>query len=73
MSCRLATVKGIAAAEGLRKPPVSRILRPALLAPEIVDAILAGQTDQALMLGRLQRPLPHALINNVPPTATVLL
>jgi hypothetical protein len=37
---------------------VSRILRLALLAPDIVDAILAGRTDQALMLERLERPLP---------------
>jgi len=37
---------------------VSRILRLALLAPDIVEAILAGSTDQALMLERLERPLP---------------
>jgi hypothetical protein len=29
-----------------------------LLAPDIVEAILAGQTDQALMLEHLERPLP---------------
>jgi hypothetical protein len=34
-----------------------RILRLALLAPDIVDAILAGRTDQAIMLERLERPL----------------
>jgi hypothetical protein len=34
-------------------PPVG-----VLLAPDIVDAILAGQTDQALMLEQLERPLP---------------
>jgi hypothetical protein len=37
---------------------VSRILRLALLAPDIVASILAGQTDQSLMLERLERPLP---------------
>ena len=37
---------------------VSRILRLALLAPDIVEAILAGRTDQPLMLTRLERPLP---------------
>ena len=37
---------------------MSRILRLALLAPDIVDSILAGQTDQALMLEHLERPLP---------------
>jgi hypothetical protein len=37
---------------------VSRILRLALLAPEIVDAILAGRTDQGMALEQLERPLP---------------
>jgi hypothetical protein len=37
---------------------VSRILRLALVAPDIVEAILAGQKDQALMLEQLERPLP---------------
>jgi hypothetical protein len=34
------------------------ILRLALLAPEIVEAILEGRADGALMLEQLQRPLP---------------
>jgi hypothetical protein len=29
----------------------------ALLAPDLVDAILSGQTDQMLMLAKLERPL----------------
>jgi hypothetical protein len=37
---------------------VSRILRLALLSPDIVEAILAARTSQALMLERLERPLP---------------
>jgi hypothetical protein len=37
---------------------VSRILRLALLAPDIVDAILAGRTDQGMLLEQLERPLP---------------
>jgi hypothetical protein len=36
----------------------SRILRLALLAPDIVEAILAGGTDQGMMLEQLERPLP---------------
>jgi hypothetical protein len=28
------------------------------LAPDIVETILSGQTDQSLMLERLERPLP---------------
>jgi hypothetical protein len=30
----------------------------ALLAPDVVDAILAGRTDQGMMLEQLERPLP---------------
>jgi hypothetical protein len=37
---------------------VSRFLRLALLAPDLVEAILAGKTDQALMLGGWSGPLP---------------
>jgi hypothetical protein len=53
-----ATVSEIGDAENISKSYVSRILRLALLAPDIVDGILAGSTDQALMLERLERPLP---------------
>jgi hypothetical protein len=30
----------------------------ALLAPDIVEAILAGRLDQSMMLEKLERPLP---------------
>jgi hypothetical protein len=53
-----ATVSEIGDAENVSKSYVSRILRLALLAPDIVEAILAGRTDQALPLERLVRPLP---------------
>ena len=49
---------GVSEAEGLRKPSVSRILRLALLAPDIVEAILTGRTDQGMVLEQLERPLP---------------
>jgi len=52
------SVSDIGDAENISKSYVSRILRLALLAPDIVEAILAGSTDQALMLERLERPLP---------------
>jgi hypothetical protein len=52
------TVSEIGDAENISKSYVSRILRLALLAPGIVEAILTGRTDQALMLERLERPLP---------------
>jgi hypothetical protein len=53
-----ATVSEIGDAENISKSYVSRILRLALLAPDIVEAILDGQADQALMLEKLERPLP---------------
>ena len=52
------SVSDIGEAEGISKSYVSRILRLALLAPDIVDAILAGRTDQSMILERLERPLP---------------
>jgi hypothetical protein len=48
----------ISNAEGISKSYVSRILRLALLAPDIVDALLAGKTDQGVMLDQIERPLP---------------
>ena len=44
--------------ENISKSYVSRILRLALLAPDIVEAILAGRMDQGLMLERLEQSLP---------------
>ena len=53
-----ASVSEIGDAENISKSYVSRILRLALLAPDIVEAILAGRTDQGMMLEQLERPLP---------------
>jgi ParB-like chromosome segregation protein Spo0J len=52
------TVSEIGDAENISKSYVSRILRLALLAPDIVEAILAGRTDQGMVLDQLERPLP---------------
>jgi hypothetical protein len=52
------SVSEIGDAENISKSYVSRILRLALLAPDVVDAILVGRTDQSMMLERLERPLP---------------
>jgi hypothetical protein len=52
------SVTEISEAEGINKSYISRILRLALLAPDTVEAVLAGKADQALMLERLERPLP---------------
>jgi hypothetical protein len=52
------SVSEIGDAENISKSYVSRILRLALLAPDLVDGILAGSTDQTPMLEQLERPLP---------------
>ena len=52
------SVSEIGAAESISKSYVSRILRLALLGADITEAIFGGMADQALMLERLERPLP---------------
>jgi hypothetical protein len=39
-------------------PALSRILRLALLAPDIIEAIVMGRAVRSLMLEKLERPLP---------------
>jgi len=53
-----ASVSEIGDAENISKSYVSRILRLALLSPDIIEAILAGRTDQSLTLKRMEQPLP---------------
>ena len=52
------SISEIGDAENISKSCISRILRLALLASDIVDVILAGRTDQGVMLEQLERPLP---------------
>jgi hypothetical protein len=52
------SVSEIGDAENISKSYVSRILRLALLSPDIIEAILAASTDQGIMLEQLERPLP---------------
>jgi hypothetical protein len=51
-------VSDIGDAENISKSYVSRILRLALLSPDTIKAILAGSTDQGIILEHLERPLP---------------
>jgi len=48
----------IADAERISKSSVSRILRLALLAPDIIEAILCGWSDQRLMLDKVDGRCP---------------
>ena len=52
------SLSDIAAAEKLSPSYVSRIARLALLAPDIVEAILAGTLNQSVILDRLEKGLP---------------
>jgi hypothetical protein len=52
------SVRDIGDAENISKSYVSRILRLTLLAPDIVEGILAGTTNQGMVLEHLERPLP---------------
>ena len=52
-----ATIEEIAEAENINPSYVSRVLRMTLLAPEIVDAILAGRPPPGLTMARAMRPL----------------
>ena len=52
-----ASVSEIGELESISKSYVSRILRLALLAPDIIEAIVV-EADELLMLEKLERPLP---------------
>ena len=56
------TVSEIGDSEDISKSYVSRILRLALLAPDIIEAILGGRADQSLMLERLEQSLPASWV-----------
>ena len=52
------TVGEIAAAERINSSYVSRVLRLTLLAPTVVEAILAGRQPEEMALARLMGPAP---------------
>ena len=47
-----------AEAENIRQSYLSRVLRMTLLAPEIVEAILAGRQPDGLTMTRAMQPFP---------------
>ena len=53
-----ATIEEIAEAENINPSYVSRVLRMTLLAPEIVEAILAGRQPKGLTMARAMQPFP---------------
>jgi hypothetical protein len=53
-----ATIEEIAQAENINPSYVSRVLRMTLLAPEIVEAILAGQQPERLTVVRAMQSFP---------------
>jgi len=53
-----ATIEEIAEAENINSSYVSRVLRMTLLAPEIVEAILAGRQPDGLTMARAMQPFP---------------
>lgn len=58
-----ATIEEIAEAERINPSYVSRVLRLTLLAPEIVDAILAGRQPEGLTMTRAMQPFPGVWAN----------
>lgn len=52
------TLQEIADAENINPSYVSRLLRMTLLAPEIVEAILAGRQPPGLTMARAMQPFP---------------
>ena len=57
-ACDFATIEEIAKAENINSSYVSRVLRMTLLAPDIVEAILAGKQPEGLTMARAMQPFP---------------
>ena len=53
-----ATIQESAEAENINPSYVSRLLRMTLLAPEIVEVILAGRQPEGLTMARAMKPFP---------------
>jgi hypothetical protein len=55
---RAYSIRGIAEKEVINASYVSRILRLALLAPDIVEEILAGRVADDVVLEQFKKPIP---------------
>jgi hypothetical protein len=55
---QFATIEEIADTENINASYVSRVLRMTLLAPEIVEAILAGRQPEGLTMAKAMEPFP---------------
>ena len=53
------TIEEIAEAENINPSYVSRVLRMTLLAPDLVEAILAGRQPEGLTMARAMQPFPE--------------
>ena len=58
-----ATIEEIAKAENINPSYISRVLRLTLLAPEIVEAILAGTQPAGLTRAEVMKPFPLTWID----------
>ena len=58
-----ATIQEIAEAENINPSYISRVLRLTLLAPEIVEAILAGTQPAGLTRAEVMKPFPLTWID----------
>jgi hypothetical protein len=57
------STKGRRLAREALVPALSRTFRLALLAPDLIEAIVAGRVDQSLVLERLERSLPASWVD----------
>lgn len=57
-SGEFATIAELAEREGIAPSYMTRVLRPTLLAPNIVEAILDGKQGPEVTLGRVLEPFP---------------
>jgi hypothetical protein len=60
-----ATLQEIAEAENINPSYVSRVMRMTLLAPKIVEAILAGRQLEGLTMARAMQPFPLEWVEQI--------